>query len=267
MSISKDYRNCQLLKLHFHATTLRNTSIMQSSPTTLVWVESITSDRLSDRSRVKRDVMQKVARRRERQRRNKHPNKGQLPAFLIDTLDKIPTEEQSESESQCFSDKFSHSDELHSFLSIERLQASPSSYSTLLAKYNLCIVDLSYLASLEVGRYTGMRLLERPKNITNFLSGRNWSYLRHVPLLYEQSTIVRNATDCVVARVRWLLQEDSYGSKWESLAISSYAKALSTLQKAMTSTPNGITNEVLCATEILGLYEVCRYLRSLEYLV
>jgi hypothetical protein len=203
--------------------------------------------------------MRKVARRRERHRQNNHPNRGQFPAFFFsNTIDKVTTDQQSESESQRTLDQCLGSDDLPEHTSIARLQPAANSYSTMLVKYNLCIVELSNLASLEVGRYTGMRLLERPKKLSHFLSGRNWSYLRHVPLLYERSIIVRNATDCVVARVRWLLQEDPHSSKWEPLAVSSYTKALSALQKAMISTPNEVTTELLCATQILGLYEVCR---------
>jgi hypothetical protein len=128
----------------------------------------------------------------------------------------------------------------------------------MLTKCNLDFLDLSLLASLEVGRYTGQRLLESPRNMSHFLGGKNWSYWGYVPFHYNQSVLVRNASDCVVARVRCLLTPKA--TQWESLALSSYSKALLNLQEAINSTPQHPTAEILCATQILGLYEVSLYL-------
>lgn len=133
-------------------------------------------------------------------------------------------------------------------------------YPSMILKCNLDFVDLSSLASFEVGRYTGQRLIERPGSITHFLGGTTWSYCRYVPFYYAQSDLVRHATDCVIARVRCLLTPQR--TEWESLAITCYSKALSTLQEAINSTSQYPTAEVLCATQILSLYEVSYHLRD-----
>ncbi|KAL6899917.1 hypothetical protein GGI43DRAFT_53705 [Trichoderma evansii] len=108
--------------------------------------------------------------------------------------------------------------------------------------------------SVGVGRYTGQRLLGSPQIISHFFKGRNWSYFQYIPLHYQQSVLIRSATDCVLARVRCLLTPDD--KKWELFALSFYSRALLKLQDAIYSTSQDITAEVLCATLMLGLYEL-----------
>src|ERR1700753_2926520 len=60
-----------------------------SSSTSLLWISSTTSIAPSDRSRIRREVMQKVALRRKKEPRRPHPNRRQIPTFLPkDDLDK-----------------------------------------------------------------------------------------------------------------------------------------------------------------------------------
>jgi hypothetical protein len=124
----------------------------------------------------------------------------------------------------------------------------------MLKKCNLAFLDLSLLASLEVGRNTGQKLLENRQNISHFLKGKNWSYFQFVPFYYDQYDLIRKATDCVIARVRCLLSPRD--PDLEAIAVLAYSKALSDLQEAINSAVSRPTTEVLCATQILGLYEV-----------
>lgn len=206
--------------------------------------------------------MQKVALRRKREPKQHHPNSRQLPVFVRD-------DDAGESSGSQFLDRGSRiqsenpdsaaveSDELRSQTSLTHLRVA-AVHPPMLVKSNLDFVELSSLASLEVGRYTGQRLIERSRSIAHFLGGTTWSYCRYVPFHYAQSVLVRNATDCVVARVRCLLTPED--TDWESLALTSYSKALSNLQEAINSTSQHPTTEVLCATQILSLYEVSFYL-------
>lgn len=129
-------------------------------------------------------------------------------------------------------------------------------YPSMLVYANLDFKDLASLASLEVGRFTGQRLIERPRGIAHFLRGTTWSYCHYVPSYYAQSILVRTATDCVIAKVKHLLLSEAADSDWEALAVASYSKALSELQEAISSTSQCPTVEALCATQILSLYEV-----------
>jgi hypothetical protein len=134
------------------------------------------------------------------------------------------------------------------------MHVSTTTYPSMLARRNLEFLDLSLLASIHIGRNTGQKLLETPMNISHFLKGRAWSYFRFVPFYYDQCELIHNATDCIVARVRCLLTPND--GNLESLAVSSYSNALSHLQRALNSAKQNPTAQILCATQILGLYEV-----------
>lgn len=209
--------------------------------------------------------MQKLASKRKGPKRY-HPNGLQLPIFLQGNLNESTTNQGKDKQeahaiesSACCQARVPDSDVcefgyLHLQTSLTQLPISPNTYASLLVKSNLNFLDLSLLASLEVGRYTGQRLLEDPQNISHFLGGKNWSYCSYVPFHYDESALVRHATDCVVARLRGLLTP--MDKVWESLAVSSYLKALSHLQGAINSNSQYLMSETLLATQILGLYEV-----------
>jgi hypothetical protein len=243
-----------------------------SNSTELLWISSSCSDTPSDRSKLRREVMQKVALRRRKEPKRHHPNSRQLPVFI--TNDGLAESTASQKYNRKYDqaeiiDKDSclkpvelgsdivYSDDIHPQTTLTQLLVFPCTSPSMLSKCNLDFLDLSLLASCEVGRYTGQRLLESPRSISHFLGGKNWSYCRYVPFHYSQSVLVRNAADCVVARVRCLLTPNA--TEWESLAVASYSRALSILQKAINSTSERPTADILCATQILGLYEVSYY--------
>src|SRR6187402_1704574 len=153
-----------------------------STSSDLFWIESSTSNAPSDSSKRRREVMQKVALRRKRRPKQHHPNSRQLPVFIRD-------DDAGKSSASQFLDKGSHiqtenpdsaavkPDALSSRTSLTHLRVA-AMYPQMLVQSNLDFVDLSSLASLEVGRYTGQRLLERPQGIAHFLRGTTWSYCR-----------------------------------------------------------------------------------------
>lgn len=200
--------------------------------------------------------MQKVAQKRKAEPKHRHPNSRQLPVF-------IPSDELHEGAAECkqiqtlnvaerqFQTK---PDGVYIQTDTAYLRTPASAYSAVLAKANLHFLDLSLLTSVGVGRYTGQRLFENPQTIAHFFTGRNWSYFQYIPSRYQQSVLISSATDCVLARVRCLLTPGD--KNWELFALSAYSRALSKLQDAVDSTSQRITAELLCATQMLGLYEV-----------
>lgn len=236
--------------------------------TDLFWVESCTSDAPSDTSKWlkrRRQVMQRVASRREKTLRQPHPNRRQLPVFVGDRSAIASSESQSIDQGTCprlgtLDPATAEFEKPHSLESLTHIRVA-AVYPSILVQANLDFTDLSSLASIEVGRYTGQRLVEWPRGITHFLRGTTWSYCHYVPFYYSQSALIRDATDCVVARVKCLLASDTTDRSWELVAIASYAKALSRLQEAINSTSQQPTVEVLCTTQILSLYEVRLSLR------
>lgn len=207
--------------------------------------------------------MQTVALRRRLLPKGPHPNSRQFPVFLLNgspaNEKENPKDNKRHEDIEGIQYQCSNSDVIESedgyTPTIPKL--SPTVGTTcppMLAKCNLDFLDLSILASHEVGRFTGPKLLETPEMLPHFLGRKTWSYCHYVPLYYSQSNLIRNAVDCAVARARCLLSPSDI--QWEHLALSAYTQALSSLQGAMDFTSEPLTAELLCATQILALYEV-----------
>jgi hypothetical protein len=116
------------------------------------------------------------------------------------------------------------------------------------------IIDLSTLATYHVGRTTAEALSSDPLQLVNLLRFKQWSYLSYLPSLYGRSACLNDAVDCIIARVRQILAPTGeYGHKE---VIQLYLRAIDSLQKALNSPRQRLEADVLCATEILALYEV-----------
>lgn len=136
---------------------------------------------------------------------------------------------------------------------------SARGYELTSMKTDFDILDLSTLATLHVGRMARRALSQNPYHLISQLrSFKQWSYLSFLPSMYGQISCLSDATDCVIARARQIL---SPNRNWEAAVITFYMKALNSLQKALDSPKERFKPEVLCATEILALYEV-RYARN-----
>ena len=227
------------------------------------WINSCASDTPSDRAMLKKCVMQKVALRRKVLPKKPHPNSRQLPVFLLNAgpanENENPMDDNGHNHIEGIQWQPSNSDVIESDdrYTPTHPKLSPALGTTcppMLAKCNLDFLDLSILASHEVGRFTGPKLLETPQMLPHFLGRKTWSYCHYVPHYYSQSILIRKAVDCAVARARCLLSPSDV--QWEYLALSSYTQALSSLHDAMDVTSKYPTVELLCATQILALYEV-----------
>jgi hypothetical protein len=228
-----------------------------TKPTQLHWITSSISAVPLDRIKSRREFMQKVALRRKwepkRHHRNSrqlriiilHPELGESTAIQRDNKISLQLEDCIDKCGNSDSDNVGPED-LELLTSLTQMRATATPYHSMLVKYNLDITDLSLLASHEVDRYTGKRRLEDPRNLAHFLGGKNWSFCRYIPLHYDQSSLVQNTTDCVLARVRCLLSPGQ--AECERLTISSYSKALSVLHEAINSASLFPSAEILCAT-------------------
>lgn len=230
----------------------------ETTPINFQWIAS-TSSAPFHRVKHRREVMQKLGlRRKEQPKHVRHPNRRQLPSFVTNDQVRLEPKPQRELPNAAQSSKsnsvtFSSNDVPSQPSPVNTIYLKPKR-STISAQTNLDFLGLSLLASLEVGRYTGQRLLKNPQNFSHFLGGKNWSYIQYIPANYGSSALIRRASDSVLARVRCLLSPEE--TKWEPLALSSYSKALADLQLAIDSSSQRPSAEVLCATQVLGLYEV-----------
>jgi hypothetical protein len=139
----------------------------------------------------------------------------------------------------------------------ESLPASLSAkgYELTSMKSGFDILDLSTLATLHVGRAARAALSRDSYHLIHQLrSNKQWSYLSFLPSLYGHIQCLSDAADCVIARARQII---SPHENWEAAVITFYVKALDSLQRALDCPKQRFRPEVLCATEILALYEVC----------
>jgi hypothetical protein len=130
-------------------------------------------------------------------------------------------------------------------------------YERLTLKYGFNILDLSDLATFHVGRSTRSVLSLDPSQVFSLQQFKPWSFLSFLPSSYEHSLCIKYAADCVAARVRQILSPEEIG---HSTVIALYVKALITLQQALNCTKRSTKPEVLFATEIMAIYEVCKSL-------
>jgi hypothetical protein len=131
---------------------------------------------------------------------------------------------------------------------------SARGYELTSMKTDFDILDLSTLATLHVGRMARRALSQNPYHLVSQLRAfKQWSYLSFLPSMYGQISCLSDATDCVIARVRQII---SPNQNWEAAVITFYVRALDSLQKALDDPEERFKPEVLCATEILALYEV-----------
>ncbi|KAF7856938.1 hypothetical protein EAF04_009698 [Stromatinia cepivora] len=134
---------------------------------------------------------------------------------------------------------------------------SPTSYELMLSKFGFDILELSTLATLHVGRATRRALCKSPESIVHQMrTQKQWSFLSFLPTRYGHSSCLSAAVDCVVARARQIISPPHHTTFWEPLVLTHYITALETLQRALDSPKTRYKPEVLCATEILALYEL-----------
>jgi len=98
------------------------------------------------------------------------------------------------------------------------------------------------------------------QNIPSFLTGGkhlgNHPMLSFIPSRYGQVSSITHAVDCVLAKLKQTLQCEPLDG--DAVALRLYSKALRTLQEALNDGSQCMSPETLCATELLGVFEVRR---------
>lgn len=231
---------------------------MDSEPS-LLWIDLnstetfIPKDR-STRTKIRRHAMKRVGASWKRNINRIEHNNRQQPLF-------IPKDNTSTSRNESHNAKTTPSS--HQIPIREAVQCfhhlpDPSfiRYQSLCNRYGLDPLSLSFLTSIAMNRATARTIAAKPHRIPHFLGRRYDSYLSHLPSRYGHTPCLTDALDCVVARTRALISPEA---KWERLAALAYGRALQALQSALKEPEPGVmlASEVLCATLVLGLYEVC----------
>ena len=122
-------------------------------------------------------------------------------------------------------------------------------------EYGVDILDLSGLITIHVGRAAARILSSDRALLVRLLQCKQqWSYLSYLPGRYGYSACLDDAMRCVAAKMRQIVL--STDQQPDSIVLSLYGKALKSLQAAVNDPVSCLEPNVLCATEILALFEV-----------
>ena len=127
-------------------------------------------------------------------------------------------------------------------------------YECMRIQYDSDILDLSALTCFHTCRATSYALLRDPTRLVEVLRCKQWSYLSFLPSRVGHVECLDDAVRCLAARARQQLSSPS--SSPNGLVLSLYSKALSSLQTALEGSDSCREPEVLCATQILAIFEV-----------
>ncbi|KAL8820148.1 MAG: hypothetical protein Q9223_001565 [Gallowayella weberi] len=135
------------------------------------------------------------------------------------------------------------------------IPASPPStgYEAMRIRYDFDVLNLSSLTALPFGRVTSQPLQEKPSRLLDVMRFRQWSYFSYIPWRYGNTPCLDDAVCCVAARVRqWITNP----GKPNARVLFLYSKALKSLQAALDDTSQRFEADVLCATEVLSIFEL-----------
>ncbi|GAM37171.1 hypothetical protein TCE0_022f06860 [Talaromyces pinophilus] len=133
---------------------------------------------------------------------------------------------------------------------------SGTGYERMRIQYNFDLLDLSALTTFHVAHATASALAAHPTRLTDILRCRQWSYLTYLPSRIGHCDSLDRAAECVAARVQnWLAFPSEPISK-DVLRL--YSKALEALRTELENPDSFLRADVLCATEMLGIYELLK---------
>lgn len=130
----------------------------------------------------------------------------------------------------------------------------PRAYEILRRDLNFDVTQLSPMTSLYFSRGRAHALASRPVEIGGMLRTNDVSYLNFLPIRYQDNPLLQDVLFCIAAQSQWLLRPQSAIDETKILA--AYGHALERLQKALTDPDQCLHPDVLCATQVLGLFEV-----------
>lgn len=131
-----------------------------------------------------------------------------------------------------------------------------SGLELLAAEIGIHILDLSALTEIQCGWTACAILASQPSCVNSLVSRRQSSYLYCVASRYGRSPYLDEALRCVAIRAKRVLSPSSYQiiDRPESLQ---YGTALQSLQTAIDDAEERNQPDVLCAINLLSLFEVC----------
>lgn len=130
----------------------------------------------------------------------------------------------------------------------------PNSYEALRAKYQFDVSDLWALTTFHIGRSTVSAVAKNPDLLATLLGGQSRSYLSFVPARYGHKPYLDAVVDCVTAKARAAMRPPSIA--FTKKVTLMHTKALHAISKAVTDENASRDADLLCAVQMLSIYEV-----------
>lgn len=129
-----------------------------------------------------------------------------------------------------------------------------NNYNNARIRYNFDILDLSMFASAYMGRAAVSSIRHNGILREAMLSSRGSSFLDQIPQLYGESELLRMVVDGVLARAHQVTSKTSRTSRTDVFVL--YNKGIWQLQNALSCAGMMHKPEVLCAVQLMQLFEV-----------
>ncbi|KAL8894018.1 MAG: hypothetical protein Q9192_004700, partial [Flavoplaca navasiana] len=135
------------------------------------------------------------------------------------------------------------------------IPVSPSStgFEAMRIRFDFDPIGLSGLTRLHVSRATTRHLRGKPVRLLEILRARKSSYYDYLPSRFGHTKCLDDAVQCVAARVRQWLDKPAGPNR---LALELYSKAVRSLQAALEDPLLCRHPDVLCAAEIMIIFEL-----------
>ncbi|KAL8855135.1 MAG: hypothetical protein Q9221_000041 [Calogaya cf. arnoldii] len=109
------------------------------------------------------------------------------------------------------------------------------------------------MTSLPDRRAPARHLRDRPDRLLDMLRCKRWSYFEYLPSRFGLTRCLDDAICCIAARVRqWI----NIPAEPDRQALGLYSKAVKSLQAALEDPVGCYHPDVLCATEIMAIFEL-----------
>jgi hypothetical protein len=129
-----------------------------------------------------------------------------------------------------------------------------SGLDQLAAEIGVNVLDLSALTNVHIGLVATTFLTKTPNCLVDLVSKQKPSYLPYAATRYGSTCCLDDAVRCVAAKAHRVLVGSGKGGR--AMELKSYCKALRSLQSAINLKDGWKNPDVLCAVQVLSLYEV-----------
>ena len=257
---------------------MSETFVQPALTQTLEWIDQSTDGHVpkkgASRRKIRSQAMRSIGAARKQGGAYGKVNLRQQPVFVDDTVDQLeaaPSQSHfsvllspEHSLEELASSSTNQSRERNSFwfnlsqaLAPNPASLSSQGYQSVKLEYGVDLPQLSALAKVHFGRAACEILAERPSMLSKIFFRDQFCYLDYVPSLYDRSSLIQDVTRCTLARARQSLSH--YPTTPSATVLKLYGKALASLQQALETSARVREPEVLCATQILALFELLNY--------